>query len=250
MIVSSDSQLRGLQRAGKLVAQTLIAMQSHARPGMSTAELDEFGGQLLTQAGANSAPRSTYDFPGHTCISVNAEAAHGIPGERVLCADDLINIDVSAEVDGYFADTGGSFVLAPNATTNSLKHRLCAAAQYARDAGIAVVRTGQSLNIIGRRIERTIHAAGFRNVRNLCGHGVGGALHEEPTMRNYYDSRDSGCLRDGQVITIEPFLSTNVSRVREASDGWTLLGRPSSLFAQFEHTVVVRQGEPLILTLP
>jgi methionyl aminopeptidase len=250
VIVSRDSQLQGLQRVGKLVARILVAMRAHAQPGMSTAELDEFGGQLLRQAGAISAPRSTYGFPGYTCISLNAEAAHGIPGARLLCANDLVNIDVSALLDSYVADTGGSFVLAPTATGNHLKQRLCEAALQARDAGIAAACAGQQLNFIGRRIERVIHSTGFSNVRNLCGHGVGGALHEEPTMRNYYDPRDNQCLQDGQVITIEPFLSTNVSRVRESSDGWTLVGRSSSLFAQFEHTLVVRQGAPLILTLP
>ena len=249
MIVSNDAQLQGLRRVGRLVAQILADMQAHARPGMSTAELDTLGGRWLEQAGAESAPRLCYGFPGHTCISVNEEAAHGIPGARLLAAGDLVNIDVSAMLDGYFADTGGSFVPAASDTTDSsLKQRLCATALQARAAGIAAVCAGQRLNIIGKRIERAIHAAGFRNVRNLCGHGVGAALHEEPAMRNYYDSRDAGILQAGQVITIEPFLSTNVSRVHTLADGWTLAGRPSSLFAQHEHTLVVTQGQPLILT--
>jgi methionyl aminopeptidase len=249
LIVSNDTQLQGLQRVGKLVARVLLAMQAHARPGMCTAELDELGGQLINNAGAESAPRIAYDFPGHTCISVNEQAAHGIPGERVLQAGDLINIDVSAALDGYFADTGGSFVLAAN-PRDYLKQRLCAAAMRARTVGVVAARSGVRPNQIGRRIEQAIYADGFRNVRNLCGHGVGAQLHEEPTMRNYYDVRDNQSLQEGQVITIEPFLSTNVSRVHELDDGWTLAGRPSSLFAQYEHTLVVRQGEPLILTLP
>lgn len=249
MIACTDAQLQGLQRVGRLVAQVLAAMQAHARSGMSTAELDEFGGQILEQAGAESAPRVSYEFPGHTCISVNEQAAHGIPGARQLQATDLVNIDVSAALDGYFADTGGSFVLEPdNSDDCILKQRLCAAALRARDVGIAAARAGQPLNVIGRHIERAIHAAGFRNVRNLSGHGVGAALHEEPTMRNYFDQRDTELLQVGQVITIEPFLSTNVSRVRELDDGWTLVGRPSSLFAQHEHSLVVTQGAPLILT--
>ncbi|MGE0115583.1 MAG: type I methionyl aminopeptidase [Steroidobacteraceae bacterium] len=251
MIVSNDAQVQGLRRVGQLVAKVLAGMQVHAEPGMSTAELDEVGGQLLAQAGAESAPRLSYEFPGHTCISVNEEAAHGVPGARLLAAGDLINIDVSAMLDGYFADTGGSFVLAANdAADHHLKQRLCAAALRARDVGIAAVQTGQPLNQIGRRIERAIHAAGFRNVRNLSGHGVGAALHEEPAMRNYYDPRDTETLQEGQVITIEPFLSTNVSRVHELADGWTLAGRPSSLFAQHEHTLIVTRGQPIILTIP
>ncbi len=257
MIITNDAQLQGVKRVGQLVARVLQTMQTHAQPGMSSSELDDLGGQLLQQAGAESAPRLCYDFPGHTCISINAEAAHGIPGPRLLAAGDLVNIDVSATLDGYFADTGGSFVLAPqlaeanaDAADLSLKHRLCAAALRARDIGVAAASAGTALNRIGQQIERSIHSSGFRNVRNLCGHGVGAALHEEPTMRNYYDARDAQTLMSGQVLTIEPFLSTNVSRVRELADGWTLAGRASSLFAQFEHTLVVTDGQPIIVTQP
>jgi len=255
VIITNETQLASLRRIGRVVAQILQQMQDHAEPGMSTAELDALGGALLDQAGAQSAPQLSYGFPGFTCISINEEAAHGIPGERLLQAGDLINIDVSAEMDGVFADTGGSFVLATSATTEErnadidLKQRLCRAALQARDAGVAIAHAGQPLNLIGRRIERVIHAAGFRNVRNLCGHGVGLALHEEPTVRNYFDVRDTDTLQEGQVITIEPFLSTNAGRVRELADGWTLAGRPSSLFAQHEHTLVVTRGEPIIVTI-
>jgi methionyl aminopeptidase len=251
VIVTNETQLQGLQRVGQLVARILAGMQAHAQPGMRTAELDAFGAQLLAQAGAQSAPMLCYQFPGHTCISINEQAAHGIPGERILQAGDLVNIDVSAKLDDYFADTGGSFVLAPdNHADSRLKQRLCAAALAARDLGVSHAQAGQRLNRIGKCIEQAVHAAGFRNVRNLCGHGVGAALHEEPTMRNYYDQRDTETLQAGQVITIEPFLSTNVGRVRQLDDGWTLAGRPSSLFAQHEHTLVVTRGQPIILTLP
>lgn len=250
MIVTNEAQLQSLRRVGRLAAQVLERMQAHAQPGMRTAELDAFGGALLDEAGARSAPQLSYNFPGLTCISVNEEAAHGVPSERTLCVGDLINIDVSAELDGVFADTGGSFVLTPNnSADHELRQRLCRAALHARDIGVAAAQAGQRLNQIGKRIERAIHAAGFRNVRNLCGHGVGGALHEEPTIRNYFDARDTELLQEGQVITIEPFLSTNVSRVCELADGWTLVGRPSSLFAQFEHTLVVTRDQPIIVTI-
>lgn len=250
MIITNEAQLESLRRIGHIVAEILQQMQRHAEPGMSTAELDDFGGALLEHAGARSAPQLSYGFPGFTCISINEEAAHGIPGARTLQAGDLVNIDVSAELDGMFADTGGSFVLLPDQSADSeLKQRLCRAALQARDAGLASAQAGQRINQVGRRIERVIHAAGFRNVRNLCGHGVGAALHEEPTMRNYFDMRDTTVLQEGQVITIEPFLSTNASQVREMADGWTLAGRPSSLFAQYEHTFVVTRGEPIIVTI-
>jgi methionyl aminopeptidase len=249
MVISADNQLQGLQRIGRIVAQVLASMQAHAQAGMTTAELDHFGDQLLSDQGAISAPRLCYDFPGATCISVNHEAAHGVPGERVLQAGDVINIDVSAMLDDYFGDTGGSFVLQPDTSVQAaLKQRLCNAAQRARDAGIASVRAGQRLNEIGRAIERSARVTGFRIVRNVCSHGVGATLHEDPVIRNYYDPLERVTLAEGQVITIEPFLSTNVSRVHELEDGWTLAGRPSSLFAQFEHSIVVTRGEPIVLT--
>lgn len=247
MTLSNDSQLAGLRRIGRIVAQTLVAMQKHAEPGMTTLELDEFGARLLAVTGATSAPRRDYDFPGTTCISINEQAAHGIPGERRLCPGDVVNIDVSAELDGYYADTGGSFVLPP---TDDRKQLLCATTVRARDAGIAAARAGQRLNTVGRAIERVAQRAGLRIVRNLCSHGVGAALHEEPTIRSYYDPRDDERLAEGQVITIEPFLSTRNTRVKELDDGWTLVGSQGSLFAQYEHTIVVTRGEPIILTLP
>jgi len=251
MVIRADTQLQALQRVGRIVAQVLNAMRLHAQPGMTTAELDQLGEQLLTNSGATSAPRLCYDFPGATCISINNEAAHGVPGERVLQAGDVINIDVSAMLDGYFGDTGGSFVLQPDTSPQAaLKQRLCSSAQRSRDAGISVVRAGLRINEIGRAIERSARATGFRVVRNVCSHGVGAALHEDPVIRNYYDPFETAVLEEGQVITIEPFLSTNVSRVHELKDGWTLAGRPSSLFAQFEHSIVVTRGEPIVLTQP
>lgn len=249
MVVNNASQLQGLQTIGRVVAQVLTAMQAHAQSGMSTAELDHYGATLLAQAGAESAPQLCYAFPGATCISVNAEAAHGVPGERRLAAGDVINIDVSAMLAGYFADTGASFVLQPDdSPAAAFKQRLCDAALRARDAGIAAVRAGRRINEVGRMIERTVRTSGFRIVRNVCGHGVGTTLHEDPVMRNYFDPRDTQTLQVGQVITIEPYLATNVSRVRELDDGWTLAGRPSSLFAQHEHSIVVTDAEPIILT--
>src|SRR5882757_2401494 len=156
MVVANASQLDALKRVGRLVAAVLNAMQAHAQPHMSTAELDHFGAQLLAKAGAESAPRVSYDFPGDTCISVNSEAAHGIPGERILQAGDLINIDVSAVLDGYFADTGASFILQPDAARDAIKQRLCTAAQRARDAGVAAAQAGRKVHEVGRRIERTV----------------------------------------------------------------------------------------------
>jgi methionine aminopeptidase len=165
MSINSDKDLAALRKIGRIVARCLQHMQSKLEPGITTGELDDIGGDFLAAHGARSAPRLTYNFPGHTCISVNEEAAHGIPGPRALKAGDLVNIDVSAELEGYF------------------------------------------------------------------------------------DERDQRILRANQVITIEPFISSGAREVFENGDGWTLVTKRGLFTAQYEHTLVITQGRPLIMTL-
>ena len=204
MTIEHDGDIEALRRIGSIVARVLNEMLSIAEPGMTTRELDTFGEGLLDRFGARSAPRLTYDFPGATCISVNEEAAHGIPGDRVLRAGDVINVDVSAELDGYFAETGGTTVLPP---TNSTKMRLCHAARTALENAMSIARAGQPMNGIGAAIERTAKRYEFRVIENLGSHGVGRALHEEPTsIAGYYNPTDRRMLEAGMVITLEPGL--------------------------------------------
>jgi len=246
MTIENDVQLDALTKICRIVAQVLAAMQSHARAGMTTAELDAYGERLLHRAGATPAPRKVYRFPGATCISVNEEVAHGIPGDRILAPADVVNVDVSAELDGYFGDTGGSFVIPP---TDPVKEHLLTTTRRARDAGIRAAVAGGLVSHVSRAIERVAKRTGFRVIRNLSSHGVGAALHEEPAIYNYFDPRDTRRLHDGQVITVEPFLATKSTRAEERDDGWTLAVRRGSYGAQFEHTIVVTRGAPLILTV-
>lgn len=245
MTIESNSDLRGLQAIGHIVALTLKEMAAALRPGITTGELDAIGGRLLAEHGARSAPQLTYDYPGATCISLNNQAAHGIPGERVVQPGDLVNIDVSAEKDGFWADTAATFPVPP---VSPVTRRLIAATRQAQQRGLDAARAGRPLNGIGRAVERTARKAGFAVIRDLPGHGVGRALHEEPTVLNFFHPRLSQPLVDGQVITIEPFLSTRADHIVEAGDGWTLITPDGSLCCQFEHTIVVRQGRPLIVT--
>lgn len=247
MTIESGSDIEALQRIGGIVARVREAMLAAARPGMTTAELDAIGERMLAEAGAKPAPRLVYGFPGATCISVNEEAAHGIPGARVLRAGDVLNVDVSAERDGYFADTGGTRVL-PSAAARDT--RLCHAARTALAEAMKVARAGQPLNGIGLAIESTARRFGFRVIENLASHGVGRALHEEPeSIPGYFDPHDTRLLHEGMVITIEPFISTRSRVVEEAGDGWTLLGARGNRSAQFEHTMVITRGEPIVVTL-
>lgn len=247
MTIESEADVQALKRIGRIVSQVLRQMLEAAEPGMTTRELDALGAQWLEGHGARSAPQLAYGFPGATCISINEEAAHGIPGDRVIRAGDVLNIDVSAELDGYFADTGGTTVVPPS---NPLKTRLCHATRTALEHAMQQARAGQPLNRIGAVIEKTAKTYGFRVIENLASHGVGRALHEKPEqILGYYDAKDRRVLREGMVITIEPFLSTRSRVVTDSADGWTLVGAPGNLSAQYEHTLIITRGAPIVVTL-
>lgn len=248
MSISSEKDLESLRKIGRIVARCLQHMHSTLEPGMTTAELDAIGGRFLAMHGARSAPKLTYNFPGHTCISVNEEAAHGIPGSRVLKAGDLVNIDVSAELNGYFADTGGSAIIPPE---SKIHLKICATAKNALERAMLEARAGAKLNRIGHAIESEARRNGFTVIENLGSHGVGRSLHEEPGfIPGYYDKSDKRTLHENQVITIEPFISSGAREVFENGDGWTLVTNPGVFTAQYEHTLVITKGKPLVMTLP
>ncbi len=248
MSINTEKDLESLRKIGKIVARCLQHMHSKLEPGITTGELDAIGGRFLEFHGARSAPKLTYNFPGFTCISVNEEAAHGIPGSKILQAGDLVNIDVSAELDGYFADTGGSAIIPPH---SNLYLRLCAAAKKALENAMIEARAGARINRIGHAIETEARRNGLTVIENLGSHGVGRALHEEPGfIAGYYDKRDTRILKENQVITIEPFISSGAHEVFENGDGWTLITKPGTYTAQYEHTMVITRGKPLIMTLP
>lgn len=247
MTIESQPDIVALQRIGRTVSLILHKMLDSIEPGMTTAELDAIGARLLAEFGARSAPQLAYDFPGATCISVNEQAAHGVPGGRIIKAGDLVNVDVSAELDGYFADTGGTKVVPPS---SPIKTRLCHATRTALSEAIKVARAGQPLNRIGRAIEQVANTHRLRIIENLGGHGVGRAIHEEPEhILGFYDPRDQRVLKEGMVIAIEPFLSTKSRTVSESDDGWTLVGMPGNLSAQFEHTMIITRSAPIVVTV-
>lgn len=248
MSVESENDLAALRKIGGIVANCLEVMRSALEPGITTRELDEVGRKFLEFNGARSAPQLAYGFPGATCISVNEQAAHGIPGDRILGASDLVNIDVSAEMNGYFADTGGSFIIPPE---TKLKRELCLATKRALELAISEASAGKLLNSIGRAIEAEARRNRLTVIENIGSHGVGRALHEEPGfIPSYYDPEDKRRLAENQVITIEPFLSTGARKVFDTGDGWTLATSAKYLTAQYEHTMVITKGRPLIMTLP
>ncbi len=246
MIVKNNEEIEALKKIGRIVAEVREAMKAAAVPGITTKELDELGGRLITERGAVSAPIDQYEFPGYTCISVNHEVAHGIPGSRVIQDGDLVNIDVSASFGGYFADTGISFVVG---TADEKKQLLCDVAKSAFDRAMTKVKAGSSLNQIGKAVEREAKDNGLKVIKNLTGHGIGTSLHEEPQhILNYYDAWDKTLMKEGMVLAVEPFISENAEHIIELGDGWTFVTPDESLVAQIEHTIIVTKDEPIILT--
>jgi len=247
MTIDNEDQLEKLRAVGKLVARTLAAMGEALEPGMTTRELDDLGRALLENAGARSAPEVTYNFPGATCISVGPDCAHGIPDDTAIKAGDLINIDVSAELEGFFSDTGASFAVPP---TSARIQRLCEDGRRAMWAGIRAVKPGARLNEIGRSIETFAQKNGYSLIRNLASHGVGRSLHDDPSeIPTWYEPRDRRKITDGLVFTIEPFLSLGADSVEEMDYGWTLRPPLREATVQYEHTLVATRRGPLILTL-
>ncbi|AWB23634.1 type I methionyl aminopeptidase [Methylobacterium currus] len=248
MTVSSDEELESLRRIGRIVAETLETMGRAIEPGMTTAELDRIGRDCLERAGARSAPETVYGFPGATCISVNEEVAHGIPGERRISPGDLVNIDVSAEKDGWFSDTGASFAVPP--VTRAVE-RLCRDGRRAMWTGLRQVGAGKPLAGIGRAVGAFAKKNGYTLVRNLASHGVGASLHEEPTeIATWPDASERRIMAEGLVFTVEPFLSLGADFAENGDDPWTLYSRPRAPTVQYEHTVVATRNGPLVLTMP
>ena len=246
MSIESDADLEGLQRVGRVVALTLAETQRAVEAGVSTAELDDVAAAVLERHGARSAPALVYGFPGAICISVNDEAVHGIPGARRLAAGDIVTLDVTAELGGYMADAAVTLAVTP---CEPLAERLVETAETALSEGIAAARAGYPLNAIGRAVGRAVDGAGFTVLRPLTGHGIGRAIHEEPSVLNYDEPRNRGRLTPGLVITIEPIISERGQALSQDPDGWTVRTRDGSLTAHAEHTIVVtRRGSPLVLT--
>ena len=247
MIVKNEQDINGLKEIGKIVSLTREELIKSTVPGITTKELDDMAGRLFQEHGAVSGPQYMYDFPGYTCISVTDEVAHGIPGKRVIKDGDLVNIDVSASKNGYFADTGKSFVVG-NGDPELVK--LCQVAQEAFDEGLKCFKPGAKKNRIGKYVYNTAKKNGFTVIKTLTGHGIGTSLHEAPDhILNYFDSWDKELLREGMVIAFEPFISTGAEEVYEESDGWTLSTKEKSFVAQLEHTVIITKDKPIITTL-
>ena len=248
MIVSTEEELTKLKDIGRICANALQAMASALEPGITTLELDVIGRKVLEDAGAQSAPELVYKFPGATCISVNEEVAHGIPGPRVIKAGDLVNLDVSAEKDGFFSDTGASFTVPP---VKPKIERLCRDGKRALWVGLNQVKSGAPLAKIGQAVGAFAQKNRYTLIGKLASHGIGRSLHEEPAeVSTWADPSESRIIEDGLVFTVEPFLSLGAIWAEGGDDAWTLYADPQAPTVQYEHTIIATRNGPVILTLP
>ncbi len=247
MSITKETELTGMKKASEAVARTLKAMRNYAQPGMTTKQLDNYGATILSGFGAKSAPYLTYGFPGWTCISVNNEFCHGIPSDnRILKEGDLINIDVSAELDGFWADNGASFVLGNDSNQHQ---KLVDASKDILQKAINTIKGGVKIAAVGHLMETEAKKRGFKVIRNLGGHGIGRSLHEQPDeLLNYKNRFDKRRFKKNSVVAIETFIATTSSYATALKDGWTMVGNKGGHMAQHEHTIVVTDGKPLILT--
>jgi methionyl aminopeptidase len=245
MSVETPKQLRGLQRAGRLVAIALRTLRSAVRPGVTTGELDEIAARLFAANGARSGPILTYDYPASICISVDDEVVHGIPGPRRLRAGQLVTLDVAAELGGYHADAA---VTVPVGSVDARSRRLMAATRGALSAGIRAAQPGATLREVGAAVDQAARRRGFRVFPELTGHGIGLQMHEPPTVYNWDAPGATDVLSPGLVFTIEPMVSAGGTRLIVDRDGWTVRTADHSISAHEEHTIMVAEGGAVVLT--
>ncbi|MGD8278637.1 MAG: type I methionyl aminopeptidase [Gemmatimonadota bacterium] len=245
MCIETHADLVGIQRAGRIVARVLKEVGHAVRPGVRTIELDALADRIYRAEGARSAPRLFFGFPGAILVSVNDEAVHGIPGDRILRPGDVVKIDVTVEADGYIADAARTLCIPPSTSRN---RRLSAAAREALADGISAALPDRLVSRIGYAVEKTVRRFGFAVIRDLNGHGTGRAIWEEPTILNYHNPTRTDRLVDGLVIAIEPIVTSGSGRIFEAEDGWTLKTTDGAPAVHWEDTVIVRDGGAAVLT--
>jgi methionyl aminopeptidase len=247
IILKSARDLEIMRPAGAVAARVLDEICAFIRPGISTRQVDEYAGQRMKLYGARSAFLGYRKFPCQTCISVNDEIVHGIANDRQIRFGDIVSLDVGVYYRGYVGDTartvavGGCGVQA---------QQLMDVTEQALRVGIEQARSGNRVTDISRAIQNYVEGNGYSVVREFVGHGVGRAVHEEPQVPNFVDAKCNAKLVPGMTIAIEPMVNAGQPGTKILNDGWTVVTQDGSLSAHFEHTVLITEGEPEILTCP
>lgn len=244
--IKTRAELASMRVACRLSAQVLAEMAAQVVPGITTGELDEFAARRMRELGVKSAFFGYGGFPGHTCISLNDEVVHGIPGRRVINAGDLVSVDLGIVAEGFIGDNA---ITVRVGAVDEESDRLCRVGEAALAAGIAAAQAGNRVGDIGHAVQAVTEAAGFSVVRDFCGHGVGRKLHEEPQIPNYGEPGRGPRLQPGMTLAIEPMINSGTWQVEVLPNRWTVRTRDRRRSAHYEHTVlVVEQGPAEILT--
>lgn len=245
MSIESYGQLVALKDVGRICHLALRAMANFVRAGVTTREVADVGAAVMRENGARSAPAMVYGFPGEICISVNDEAVHGIPSEREIQPGDLVKLDVTFEKNGYMADAA---ITVPVEPASEEARRLARCAERAFRQAMRVAKAERRVSEIGRAVEHEVRRSGFSVIRALTGHGIGRTIHEAPSVPNYPDPFSRERLTRGLVITVEPIIAMGAGRSVTSADGWTERTVDGSLAAHFEHTIVITDQAPILLT--
>ncbi|HKE92110.1 MAG TPA: type I methionyl aminopeptidase [Gemmatimonadales bacterium] len=239
--LKSPREIDTMAAAGKIVADTLALMERSARPGVSTKELDRQAEEFIrSHPGARPSFKGLYDFPATLCTSINSEVVHGIPSaKRVLKEGDLISVDVGVQLEGLHADSAATY---PVGAVPPEAQRLLQVTKDALAAGIAQAKAGNHVGDIGHAVQQVAESAGYSVVREMVGHGIGSAFHEEPQVPNFGKPKRGARLVPGMTIAIEPMVNVGGAEIRTLADKWTVVTVDGSLSAHFEHTVAIGEN--------
>lgn len=246
--IKSPREVETMAAAGQIVAETLALVGRHARPGISTAELDDLAEEFIgSHPGARPSFKGLYDFPKSLCTSINNEVVHGIPSrERVLEEGDILSVDCGVCLDGLHADSATTLAIG---NVSDEAQRLMLITRDALEAGLAAAKADNRVGDIGYAVQQVVEAAGFNVVRELVGHGIGTSFHEGPQVPNYGKPKRGARLTKGMTIAIEPMVNIGGPEIHTLGDKWTVVTRDGTLSAHFEHTVVILDDGNQILTV-
>ena len=247
ILLKSERDLEAMRPACAIAGTVLEEVAAMVKPGVTTEQVDRFAAERIRSYGAKSAFLGYRKYPCHICISVNEQVVHGLAGTRVLQMGDIVSLDVGVVYNGFIGDTaktvavGGCGVLA---------QKLMDVTEKSLHEGVAQAVAGKRVADISRAVQNYVESNGFSIVREFVGHGVGRSMHEEPEVPNFVDGKASPKLRPGMTLAIEPMVNAGLASVKILNDGWTVVTQDGSLSAHFEHTVLITEGEPEILTWP
>ncbi len=245
--IHGHEAFQGMRRAGQLAARTLDYIAPFVRPGVTTGELDRLCLEFTLDHNAIPAPLNYRGFPKSICTSVNHVVCHGIPGDRRLVEGDILNVDVTPILDGWHGDSSRMYFVGDKIPVKA--RRLVDVTYEAMMRGIAVIKPGLHLGVIGHAIQSYAEGQRFSVVRDFCGHGVGRIFHDAPSVLHYGRPEDGPILREGMIFTVEPMINAGRWEVKILGDGWTAVTKDRSLSAQFEHTIGVTATGCEIFTL-